>query len=141
MLFYKECTLLPISWNKNCSYRFVLELEVGVDIWFWFYYMANWSIMKWSILIGSLSGPNFAIIYYGPLRCTAHELISPNSFYETIEQKKTVSRTIFPYSSLSVWQTISVKLFANWSEKCKYMLNFGVRALAENGCINLSAKF
>ena len=45
--------------------------------------MANWSTMKKSILIGSLSGPNFAI-----RTATAYELISPN-------------RNIFPYACLA----------------------------------------
>ena len=39
--------------------------------------MTNWSKMKRSILIGSLSG--------------AHELFSPNSFYETLNKKVTFS--------------------------------------------------
>ena len=45
------------------------------------YYMANWCMMNWSFLIGSLSGPNFAVR-------TAHKLISPNSCYESLNKRK-----------------------------------------------------
>ena len=31
------------------------------------------------------------ILQYGPLRWTTHELISPNSFYETLNKRKLVS--------------------------------------------------
>ena len=83
--------------------------------------MANWSMTIRSILIGSLSGPDFR--KYGPLRWTTGELISPNSFNETLNKRKlfSIKQKQFPY----VWLTISVKRFAKWPENCKYMLNFG----------------
>ena len=46
------------------------------------YYMANWSTMKRSLnLIGSLSGPNFAIRI---AKMTACELILPNCYFKTL---------------------------------------------------------
>ena len=73
-------------------------------IWFWWllflsslvgnsykyiYYMVIWSTMERSILIGSLSGPKFAI--RTAKRWTAHKLISPNSFYEILNKRKLFS--------------------------------------------------
>ena len=46
--------------------------------------MANWSMMKRSILIGSVSGPNFS---NGPLM---------NSFYETLNKRKLFSADKYP---------------------------------------------
>ena len=56
--------------------------------------MANWSMMKRSILIGYLSGPNIAVQ-------TAHKLISPNSFYETLDRRKLFSIKKKHYSFMS----------------------------------------
>ena len=66
----------------------------------------------------STSGPNFAI---RTVKMDAHELISANSFYETLNKRKLfsiISRNILPY----VWWTIAIELFAKWPEKYKYML-------------------
>ena len=46
----------------------------------------NWSRVKRSILIGSLSGPG--ILLYGPLRWTAHEVISLIRVLEKTFKKK-----------------------------------------------------
>ena len=110
----KPGKLLSIKYNITLVSFIVQLLKFKIV-----YYMANWSTMKRSILIGSLSGPNFTI---GPLRWTTHELISSKSFYETLNKEKCfpLSRNILPY----VWQTILVILSAKWSEKCKNMLKF-----------------
>ena len=81
--------------------------------------MANWSTMKRSILIGSLSGPNFAI--RTAIRWTAHELISPNSFYETMNKGKLFSIKKKQFS-LCLADSL-VKLFSSLKNAIKVTVN------------------
>ena len=64
--------------------------------------MANWSMMKRSILIGSLSGPNF-------VKWTAKMDHSRINFAAFHEQKKTVFYVVEIFF-LHVWRAISVEL-------------------------------
>ena len=55
-------------------YVFIFEIIPKITNNILLYHMANWSTMRRSIMIGSLSGPNFTAKRTGKI--AAHELIS-----------------------------------------------------------------
>ena len=78
------------------------------------YYMSNWSMMKRSVLIGSLSGPNFPI---WTTKMDHSQTNFPKFLYETWNKKKH-----FPFMSGGQFR---LKFSKSGLKNASILLNFG----------------